>query len=34
MDYESMRAVELRALVKERGLRGYSKLTKESDRRA
>ena len=28
MDYENMRVVDLKALVKERGLRGYSRLKK------
>ena len=28
MDYENMRVVDLKALAKERGLRGYSRLKK------
>ena len=28
MDYDNMRVVDLRALVKEQGLRGYSRLNK------
>ena len=28
MDYENMRVVDLKALMKEQGLRGYSRLKK------
>ena len=28
MDYENMRAAELKAIARERGLRGYSRLRK------